>query len=440
MKDLLQWLNNPSRRPLILRGARQTGKTYVIRQLAKEAEKSLVEINFERDPQLGELFKSTDPNKIITALEVTLGVDISVGSCILFLDEIQACAHVLSSLRWFYEDLPDLPVVAAGSLLEFALDDYEDSMPVGRVTYMYLHPFNFTEFLWAIDENRKADYLQDVREHMEMPETLHQQYIELYRQYCITGGMPAVVREWSQHRNIQACIQLQKDLITSFRDDFNKYRRNIQPDVLRKTLESVAYQLGSNFVYSIVDRDTKQPLIKKALDMLDKAGLCKRVYASSGNGIPLGAEINNRIFKVIFLDIGLALSTLGVCPIDLAQLDHVIWSNKGALAEQVCGQLLLSDRNLSDEPLYFWQRSGVNTAEIDYLTQNDGIVLPIEVKAGVSGSMKSLHTFMESKKLSDAVRFDLNKPSVQYVQVRTTEGLPTAYRLLSLPLYMVEYL
>lgn len=439
-EDLMTWLNETEHKPLILRGARQTGKTYIIRHLAQESGRHLVELNFEKHPEYGELFESNDPRVILGILELMLGADIDPERSILFLDEVQACAEIIGKLRWFYEELPALPVVAAGSLLEFAMDEYNESLPVGRVTYMYLYPLTFTEFLWAMGEEKLADHLQEVRRTLVLPEALHRKYLEYYRQYTIIGGMPEVVRSWNEYRKIQRCLEIQKDLLTSYQDDFNKYRKRVPAEVLRKAMNSVAYQLGGRFIYTSVDRDMRQAQIKVAVEMLEKAGICKRVYHSAGQGIPLGSQKKDLIFKTIFLDCGLAMSILGLQPLTSSQLEEVMWANKGAMAEQVVGQSMLAAHSHDHDDLFYWQQIGSGNGEIDYLAQDGDHVLPIEVKSGVSGSMKSLHSFMENRKLGQAIRFDLNPPSMQDVNVKTTKGKPVRYMLLSLPLYMAEYI
>jgi len=440
MVYLVEWVNDDKRKPLILRGARQTGKTYIVRQLAKECGKELLEINFEAKGELAQLFESNEPSEIVNKLELYLNLKIDVANTILFLDEIQQYPFIFSKLRWFYEKLPTLAVVVAGSLLDFALDKYKDSMPVGRVSYLYLHPFSFVEFLWALGEEQLVTYLEEVRNNLEIDELLHQKCLEYYRQYMLIGGMPAVVSRWVKNKKVEGCLREQADIITSYLDDFYKYHKNVNVDTLHKTFYSIVYQLGNNFSYANVDRMLKQPEIKKASEMLEKAGLVHRVQTSSANGIPLGAQTNKRIFKFIFLDIGLAMHIMGMKNIDIKDLEELSWANKGALAEQICGQLLYSKQSYENDVLYFWQQTGSGTGEIDYLIQEGIKIIPIEVKAGTSGSMKSLHGFMYDKELNSAIRFDLNKPSIQKVDVKTNKGDKVNYDLLSLPLYMVEFI
>ncbi|MCF0230327.1 MAG: ATP-binding protein [Parasporobacterium sp.] len=436
LDNLMEWVDSKGRKPMILRGARQTGKTYVVRQLAEKCGRELVELNFERHPEFADAFNSNSPSEIISTLEVILGKDIDEEKAILFLDEIQESAFILSKLRWFYEEMPQLPVIAAGSLLEFALGDYMESMPVGRVTYRYLHPFTFEEFLWALGETKLAKLIFDECPE-EFPDAIHNKCLELYRQYCIVGGMPEAVKVWAKSGKMSECVQIQKDLNNSFREDFNKYRKRISAELLRKTLESVAYQTGGTFKYSTVDRGVRQSDIKEAFNMLEKAGLIKRIYHTAANGVPLGAEKNERIFKAIFLDAGLVMAILGLCPLDRNQFEELIWSNKGAMAEQICGQQLLAKHFADEDDMFFWQQTGSGNGEIDYITQAGKDVVPVEIKAGSSGSMKSLHAFMYNKGLKYAERYDTNKPSVQKVSVKTNKGQHVEYTLKSYPLYMI---
>lgn len=436
LDDLKKWLSDPYRKPMILRGARQVGKTWCVRELAQETGRQLVEINFERHPEYADLFAGNDPQEILTQLEIVLNLTISRENAVLFLDEIQAASEVIPKLRWFYEEMPELAVIAAGSLLEFALEEHDFSVPVGRVTYCFLGPMSFAEFLWACGEEKLAAALKKSAESMEISDVVHEKASRLFREYMIVGGMPAVVNAWVQSGQITACSHIQTDLLQTYRDDFNKYRKRISPELLRKTMESVVKQLGCRFMYSNVTTDDRQPNVKSALHMLELAGLCTKVRRTSANGLPLGAEADEKLFKTIFLDTGLALNLLGYRPADQEEWREILWANKGALAEQIVGQELIAARRPGETQLYYWQQSGSGNGEIDYLIASDGRITPIEVKAGASGSMKALHGFMQKKGLARAVRFDTNKPSQMTVQVKTNQGLEVAYELASFPLYM----
>lgn len=440
LEELKGWLCSTERKPLILRGARQIGKTWIVRELAKDQGMKLLEINFERNPEVGEIFIEKNPQHIIEQLEILYNMDFIPEKIILFLDEIQSNPQILGNLRWFYEEMPSLAVIAAGSLLEFILEDHDFSMPVGRVSYMYMEPMSFIEFLWAMGEKKLAEHIENSYHTLEMPDILHRKAIELFRQYYIVGGMPAAVKSWAENRNAQECNDIQTDLLMTYRDDFNKYRKRISAEHLRITLSSTALQIGDRFMYSRIGADVRQPILKESLNMLIAARLCRKIYHTAANGLPLGAEVKDTIFKVFLIDTGLVMRMLGQQPMNEVQLEKMVWANKGALAEQMASQLLFAGFVPRNNSIYYWQQSGSGTGEIDFLMQKDGLVCPIEVKAGASGSMKSLHAFMESKKLSKAFRLDTNKPSKMQIDVKTNAGKPVSYELISLPIYMAEFL
>ena len=433
------WIKDSGRKPLVLRGARQVGKTWLVRDLAQRHGRTLVELNMERRPELADHFRSNDPRRAISDLSSDLGIPISPETCLLFIDEVQATPHVLACLRWFQEDMSKMPVVSAGSLLDFALREHEFSMPVGRISYCYLEPVSFYEFLDASGNDLLKTALIAAGESLELNPRLHQRALELFSEYCLVGGLPEVVADWIAKRDDARRLQLQRDLIATYRDDFNKYRGRIPADQLRGVMDAIPRQLGCRFVYSHVAAEAKHRDIKQAFELLRLARVCHRVDHTAANGLPLGAETNPGTFKVILLDVGLAAVQLGISRLDLRDLNAVVWANKGGVAEQFVGQHL---RNLSqayeDPRLFYWQRTEGRQGEIDYIIQHGSQIIPIEVKAGKAGAMKSLHAFMHGKHLKCALRLDANPPSFQEVNVQTTTGDPVTYRLLSLPLYMVE--
>lgn len=442
LSDFLQeWLINPGRKPLVVRGTRQVGKTWLVRNLAKSSGRTLVELNFEKQPGLAENFSSNEPARILSELRADLGREIDPAHVILFLDEIQAAPALLASLRWFYEEMPELPVIAAGSLLDFTLKEPDFSMPVGRVMYCHVEPLTFFEFLAASGHDTLREALRSAAVEGTLSPRLHSRSLELFSEYCLTGGLPEVVAAWTAHRNDTQRLQIQQDLIAAYRDDFNKYRRHVSADLLRRVLQMVPKQMGGNFVYNQVDANSSHRNLKLALEMLLLARVCHRIEHTSANGLPLGAEGNTRLFKVLMFDIGISAVQLGLSRVDFRNLDEVVWAAKGRMAEQFVGQHLRRLFAPWEEPrLYYWQRTGGRQGEIDFVQQHGPHIVPIEVKAGSAGSMKSLHAFMQSKRLPFAVRLDTNPPSLQDLDLHTTTGQRTRYRLLSLPLYMTETL
>jgi uncharacterized protein len=438
-EHLDSWLADKKRKPLVIRGARQVGKTWMVRDLSRRNDLKLIELNFERNPTLADLFTSNNPKEIIKNLESEFETSIEPDSSLLFLDEIQAAPEMFARIRWFKEDLENLPLVAAGSLLEFALTKYQYSMPVGRITYFFLEPFSFFEFLLATGNEFLLKKLETFSFNETIPESIHEKCLDLYHDYCIVGGMPESLQKWADTKDFNACIKIQQDLLSTFRDDFYKYGGQFDPGLLYKLFISVSKQLGNKFVYKRVEPLAKSLLIKKNLSMLSQARVFTKIMHTSGNGLPLGAESNEKFFKMLLIDIGLVSSQLGLAPTSQPRSDRMAFINKGGLAEQFVGQQMRSSQApLTDPTLFYWQRTGGRQGEIDYIIQHGNCVVPVEIKSGTAGSMKSLHQFMADKNLNLAVRFNANLPSKENINVKTTQGDSVSYTLLSIPLYLAQ--
>jgi len=405
--------------------------------LAKRAGLELVEVNFEWNSSFAEHFMASDPVEILNNLGAELGRRIDPAVSLLFLDEIQAAPEVLAKLRWFREKMPGLPVVAAGSLLEFVLAEHSFSMPVGRISYLYLEPMSFLEFVMATGNDPLVEAMQRSSFDRSLGEALHAKCIKLYRAYCLCGGMPESVQAWRSSGDPGACLAVQQDLLATYNDDFHKYGKNTRR--LQKTLRSVSEQLGNRFVASRAEEGTASREIKKSLELLCKARVASLVRHSSGNGIPLGAGGNEKLFKVLMLDIGLVAAQLGLARMRPEDVDRIVFQNKGAMAEQFVGQQLrfaLADQGAPG--LHYWQRTGGRQGEIDYLIQSGGRIIPVEVKSGSAGAMKSLHQFMFDKQLPVAVRMDMNNFSSVPLDVKTTQGDHVNYTLHCMPIYQAE--
>lgn len=438
MVFLQEWITGWQRQPLIICGARQTGKTWLVRQLAKLNHKHLIELNFEERPELRSLFNSNDPKLILLNLGALLNQTIDPSLCLLFLDEIQAAPELLSKLRWFAENLPELPIICAGSLLDFALSQYEFSMPVGRVGYLYLEPLSFEEFILAQDKKNLFEYLKNYSLDIEIPLVLHQQLLSLFKEYILIGGMPAAVSSWVHERSLTKVNQIHHNLLTTYREDFAKYRGRIDIERLEEVMAAIPKMLSEKFVYSRVNPLATTYSIQSALNLLIKARVCHRIVSSPANGIPLGAELNEKYFKMIFIDTGMVSASLGLTLNNISTIDELVLVNSGKVAEQAAGQLLRTLSAPYIEPtLYYWHRAEKgSSAEIDYLLQHNTHIIPIEVKAGSTGSLKSLHLFMQLKKSPLAIRINSDFPSKTLVQIK---GQPE-YTLISLPFYLMGQL
>ncbi len=423
---LVSWKGAKNRQPLLIRGARQTGKTFIINEFGKTEYKSLITLNFERNPEYKDIFVTFDPQEILERISLYTGKKTEPGETLLFLDEIQECPKAITSLRYFYEEMPQIHLIAAGSLLEFTLSSENFRMPVGRIQYLFLFPLSFGEFLTAIGESELRTFVFDGAKLEKIPESLHIKLIEYVRKYFIIGGMPAVVQEYISTRNIFDCQKIQRSILDTYSDDFAKYARKSKHQYLKKVFNAVPGMVGQKFVYTQVDREIKSRDLKEALELLETAGVVSRIRQVNGVGLPLAASVNDAYFKVIFLDVGLLHAISGIYA-ETAMEKDLVAIFKGAVAEQFAGQELIAYQNPFTKPtLFYWGRQAKNsTAEIDYLIELDAQIIPIEIKSGSTGRMKSLHFFID---------YYHSKKAVKISQAPFLAGNP----IVSLPFYAME--
>lgn len=414
---LLEWKESPRRKPLLIRGARQVGKSTAVRHLGKGF-KYFVEVNLESQPSIRQLFtKDIDVHRTCEAISATLGIPVVAGKTLLFIDEIQVCQEAIMSLRYFKEDYPELHVIAAGSLLEFTLEELP-SFGVGRIRSLYMYPFSFDEFLLAQGLDTTVDFKHKATSLSPLPEVVHNKLVEQLKTFYLVGGMPAAITEWVESKSYIECTRVHNDILDTYQDDFSKYKSRISPALLRQVLRSVALQAGCKFVFRQVADDIHSSVIKEALHLLTLAGLIKPVTHSDGNGVPLGAEENCNYTKYLFLDFGLMQTMLGTPAANVLLSSDVDFVNKGAASEMFAGLELVKNHDCFQKAeMYYWQNLSRGTnAEIDYLVVKDGIVVPIEVKASTRGSMQSLWLFMRKKGLHRAIRTSLeNFGEFEYV-------------------------
>lgn len=392
---LLQWKENPHRKPLMLRGARQVGKTFATRQLGATFS-SFIEINFEFRPDLKTLFmQDLDPSRIIKELSLLLHKPIIPGKTLLFFDEIQECPVAITALRYFYEIMPTLHVIAAGSLLDFALEKI--GVPVGRVSSLYMYPLSFVEYLSAINKSMIIESLLEHDEQQPLSEATHHMLLENVAQYLAIGGMPDAVRTWIDMENPREIGAIHHTLLGTYRQDFVKYTEKFQIKYIEQLFNEIPRQLGGKFKYSKIEGDYRKRELAPCLELLATAGVIHSVTHTSGQGTPIGAGSDPNRFKVIFLDSALSQTALG--------FDLVAWflrpeqelANKGAIVEAFIGQEILAySLPIAKNNLYYWHReSRGSQAEVDYLYQCGTDIIPIEVKSGSGTSLKSLHLFLQ---------------------------------------------
>lgn len=416
-QKLLEWKVSPQRKPLLVRGARQVGKSTAIRELGKSFT-YFAEINLEKQPTLQQLFtKDIDVKKTCENLSLILHTPIIAGETLLFIDEIQTCQEAMMALRYFKEDYPELHVIAAGSLLEFALEELP-SFAVGRIRSIYMYPFSFDEFLSAQGFQTLVEHKRQASSTQPLLEGIRQQLTDQLRSFYLVGGMPAAVAEWIDSKNYLACVHVHNDILDTYQDDFSKYKKRVSPVLLRKVLRAVALQAGNKFVFAQVANDIRSAQIKEALHLLTLAGLITPVRHTDANGLPLGAEENENYTKYLFMDLGLMQTMLSIPATDILLASDTDFVNKGATSEMFAGLELMKYQDcFRKAEMYYWQTTSRNgNAEIDYLLAQNGHVLPLEVKANTSGSMQSLWLFMRKKNLNNAFRCSLeNFGAFEYV-------------------------
>ena len=425
-QSLKKWKDDKRRRPLLVRGARQVGKSYTIIDFGKTYFDNLAVINFEQYPEYKKCFHNFNPNEILQNISILYKQEIIPGKTLLFFDEIQECPDAIVSLRYFYEQLPSLHVIGAGSLLEFTLKSKGIKVPVGRIQYIFMKPMSFGEFLDAIGEEKTRKIIQDFSPLHPVSEVAHNHLLTLIRKYTILGGMPGVLDEYIHSGNLEKCRQIQNAIIQTYRDDFGKYSGLIKHKYLVKIFNSVPVSVGNKFKYSHVDPDIQSRELKEAVRMLQMAGIIYVIRKTSGHALPFEVHANDKHFKTIFLDTGLMQNICGLAG-EINFSKDIFSINKGAVAEQFAGQELLAYQDMYQYPqLFYWIREKKNsTAEIDYLINSGSDIIPVEIKAGKTGRLKSLHLFREKYKPRCALKISQDTFHKDDV-------------IVSLPLYAIE--
>lgn len=426
--DLLRWKNQKNRMPLLVRGARQVGKTYIVAQFGREEFDHCAVINFERNPEFKTCFKTLDPQNITKAIELVSGIAIQPGKTLLFLDEIQDCPEAIMSLRYFKEEYPDLHVIGAGSLLEFTLNDSEFRMPVGRVQFMHLRPLSFGEYLEAGGHSKLREYLKSIHIGDKIESVVHEKLLSLVREYFALGGMPAVLAEYLTNKSLLQCQDIQSAILAAFRKDFGKYANRTPHEYLQSIFSKVPGLIGQWLKYSTLDPNTAPKTLRNAIQKLCDAGLIILVHTTSASGLPLITHMNEKKCKYLFLDIGLVQRACNL-GLELLFNEDLILINDGALAEQFVGQELLAYNGKEEaNHLFSWVREEKSSgAEIDYLIAVDFHIVPIEVKSGAIGSLRSLKIFLTEKNIPYGIRIAENAFSL-------------IDKVLSIPFYMIEQL
>src|SRR3989338_8933084 len=405
LAQLKSWQSKSLHLPLLLRGARQVGKTYLVEYFGKICFEKTVAINFELSPEYIACFDTLKPKEIINKIEVISKQRITSGTTLLFLDEIQICPNAICALRYFKEQLPELHVIGAGSLLEFVLSRHGVSMPVWRVQYLYLKPLSFMEYLLATNNHHLMEFITQVRLGDDTPDAIHQTALKLVREYMILGGMPMVIANYIKTESIAECQEFQTLLLRTYSDDFAKYTTSARHKYLQQVYNKTPGLVGQQIKYVHLSPDMDSRYLKDAILDLKKAGVIFPIYSTAASGLPLLTHLNEKRFKLLFLDVGL-MKRAAKLDIELLFTQDVMLLDRGAIAEQFVGQELLAYQDPFDEPqLYYLSREDRNSAaEVDYVINFDSLITPVEVKAGKTGTLRSLHLMINEKELLTGVR------------------------------------
>jgi uncharacterized protein len=399
INNLIEWKNSPNRKPLILQGARQVGKTWLMKEFGEQEFKQVLYLNFESSERLKNIFVADfNIERLIAVIEIETNQTIDTANCLLIFDEIQEAPKGITALKYFYEQAPQYFIIAAGSLLGISLQ-HNSSFPVGKVDFLQLYPMSFLEFLENNEEEKLANAIQ--HKNWTILETFHEKIIEKLRLYYYVGGMPEVVFDYTKNKNVATARSIQQKIILGYENDFAKYAPNTIVPKIRMVWQAIISQLAKEnkkFIYGQIKKGASAKDFEDAINWLVQAGLLLKVNRVQKPTMPLNAYIDVDAFKLYLLDIGLLNAIANVDQQILLEKNNILTEYKGALTEQyVCQQLKIQT------DLYYWTAERA-TAEVDFLLQHKNEIIPIEVKAEENLKSKSLKVYVEKYASTKAIR------------------------------------
>lgn len=424
-KDLLDWKKSNKRKPLLLQGARQVGKTYLVNQFGENEYKDFIYLNFEEYPDLRKLFnKELNPEIIIDNISLYLGRKISSQDTLLFFDEIQEIPEAITSLKYFCEHLPEFHIIAAGSLLGVSVGK-TTSFPVGKVNFMTLYPMSFREYLIAFNEEMLVSKMNPENNLKAFPEPIHQKLLKHLKLFMFLGGMPEVLQDYIEHKDISSCRSIQLDILESYKRDFSKYSDKNQAIKIAQLWESIPYQLAKEnkkFKYSDVKSGARASRYEQTIEWLSKAGLINIAYNISVPKLPLAGYSDNSKFKIYMNDIGLLGAMLNISSSLILETGTLFTEYNGAFAESFVASELVA---YGSDKLYYW--TSKSTAEVDFLIQKENNIYPVEVKSGLHRNIKSLRSYED--KYAPLLMYRISPRN--YIQ---------SDNFINIPLYAVSFL
>jgi len=422
MQDLQTWQNSPHRKPLILQGARQVGKTYILKEFGRQSYEQMVYLNFESQPKIHAYFSGDlNPKKIIQDLALHFGLSITPEKTLLIFDEIQECPQALSSLKYFCEENPEYSIAAAGSLLGVKLSP--TGFPVGKVDLLNLYPMTFFEFLSAIHKQSWRDFCEKITAEDAINPSLHDELMSALRQYMVIGGMPEAVSIYQDTQDYQAVRTQQETILRTYELDFAKHAPPNNSMKISQLWHAVPSQLAKEnkkFMFNAIRPSARAREYESSIEWLNQAGMIHQVYQISTPSIPLDAYCDKNAFKVYALDVGLLGAMSELPPRVILDPEQIFEEFKGAFTENYVLQELIAAKHKN---LYYWTSEG--RAELDFIIQHELKAYPLEVKAGVSKHKKSLMVYQEKFKPSQLSR-------------ATAMNLKKEDNLLNYPLYLIS--
>jgi len=401
-KRLEEWKRSPRRKPLILNGARQVGKTYSLKHFGRTSYKKVAYLNFEKDEKLSQYFESTlDPKQLLKILSIHTEVDIEPQHTLLVLDEIQECPKAINSLKYFCEEANEYHVVAAGSLLGVKTAN-EKGFPVGKVNFLHLYPLTFFEWLSALGQEKTRLFLEEYSTYEPLPGPLHEKLIDLLKMYFFVGGMPEAVAEYAKNENVNTVREIQMEILNAYERDFAKHAPPSEIMKVTTVWKQVHRQLAKEnkkFVFALIRKSARGRDYEDAIQWLADAGLIHKGYLVESPKFPLSAYMDNSTFKVFLADVGLLGAQSNLSPQTIIDGDLLFTEFKGALTENYVAQELIATKHRAP---YYWTSAGV--AEVDFLIEEDHEIYPLEVKSGSSQKKKSLLAYKQKYMPSKLVR------------------------------------
>ena len=422
LNNLIEWKNDKNHKPLVLEGARQVGKTWLMKEFGRTQYKKVAYINFDRNEKMCKVFETDlDTNRLITAIELDVEFKITPEDTLIIFDEIQECPRAITALKYFNEDAPQYDIIAAGSLLGVA-HHFGTGFPVGKVEFLRLYPLSFTEFLDAMGKEQFVELIE--KQDFEMIKLFNTKFEDLLKQYTYIGGMPEVVQDFVNNKDFKKVRTIQKRILSSYEKDFSKHIPANTVEKVRMLWNSVPTQLAKDnkkFIYNAIKKGARAKEFETALTWLKDAGLIYQVYKISKPGLPIGAYEDLDSFKLFVLDVGLLGALVNLDAKTILDRYEIFQEFKGAMAEQY---VLQQFKTIKDLPVYYWTNE-TSRSEVDFVIQINSKVVPVEVKAATNLKARSLKIYMEQFKPELALRTSL-------ADYKKTDNL------IDLPLYTIE--